>query len=199
LGDGHGEISLNDFELPDLEALPSQTVFPAHPVADRATAEVPLAASKFDCDACALKMRCCPNMAVRQVPRDIHEDARDMARRLMGTKRFLKSRDERKRVEMRFAHLKINTALNACDSEGPPVRVTNFISPPSYRTSRPWPFDPSVHPSRSRSGPLRDTSETNSRLPRPSSPVLDSPCNPGQSQLKNRLFRQHRPGADFGA
>ena len=29
-----------------------------------------------------------------------------MARRLMGTKRFLRSRDERKRVEMRFAHLK---------------------------------------------------------------------------------------------
>jgi transposase len=63
-------------------------------------------ASKFDCDACVLKMRCCPNMAARQVPRDIHEDARDIARRLMGTKRFLKSRDERKRVEMRFAHLK---------------------------------------------------------------------------------------------
>jgi hypothetical protein len=63
-------------------------------------------ASKFDCDACALKMGCCPNMAARQVPRDVHEDARDMARRLMGTKRFLKSRDERKRVEMRFAHLK---------------------------------------------------------------------------------------------
>jgi transposase len=63
-------------------------------------------ASKFDCDACALKARCCPNMAARQVPRDVHEDARDRARRLMGTKRFLKSRDERKRVEMRFAHLK---------------------------------------------------------------------------------------------
>jgi hypothetical protein len=29
-----------------------------------------------------------------------------MARRLMGTKRFLKLRDERKRIEMRFAHLK---------------------------------------------------------------------------------------------
>jgi transposase len=65
-------------------------------------------ASKFDCDACALKMRCCPKMAARQVPRDIQEDARDVARRLMGTKRFLKSRDERKRVEMRFAHLKIH-------------------------------------------------------------------------------------------
>ena len=30
-----------------------------------------------------------------------------MARRLMGSKAFVKSRDERKRVEMRFAHLKI--------------------------------------------------------------------------------------------
>jgi Transposase DDE domain len=45
-------------------------------------------------------------MAARQVARDVREDARDIARRLMGTKRFLKSRDERKRVEMRFAHLK---------------------------------------------------------------------------------------------
>lgn len=45
-------------------------------------------------------------MPVRQIPRDIHEDARDVARRKMTTRAFLKSRDERKRVEMRFAHLK---------------------------------------------------------------------------------------------
>src|SRR5579864_5346574 len=64
-------------------------------------------ASKFDCDVCPLKMKCCPNTSARHVPRDLQEDARDVARRLMGTKRFLKSRDERKRVEMRFAHLKI--------------------------------------------------------------------------------------------
>jgi transposase len=63
-------------------------------------------ASKFDCDVCALKMQCCPNMSARQIPRDIHEHARDVARRLMRTKAFHKSRDERKRVEMRFAHLK---------------------------------------------------------------------------------------------
>jgi len=62
--------------------------------------------SKLDCDVCPLKMQCCPNMIARQVPRDVHEDARELARRLMGTKRFVKSRDERKRVEMRFAHLK---------------------------------------------------------------------------------------------
>jgi len=65
-------------------------------------------ASKYDCDVCALKMQCCPNMPARQVPRDIHEDARDVARRKMKTQAFAKSRDERKRVEMRFAHLKIH-------------------------------------------------------------------------------------------
>ena len=63
-------------------------------------------ASKFDCNVCALKMQCCPNTPARQVPRDIHEHARNVARRLMRTKAFLKSRDERKSVEMRFAHLK---------------------------------------------------------------------------------------------
>lgn len=63
-------------------------------------------ASKFDCDTCALKRKCCPNTPARQVPRDVNEYARDVARRLMRTKAFLKSRDERKRVEMRFAHLK---------------------------------------------------------------------------------------------
>jgi Transposase DDE domain len=34
------------------------------------------------------------------------EDARDVARHKMETKTFLKSHDLRKRVEMRFAHLK---------------------------------------------------------------------------------------------
>jgi hypothetical protein len=38
--------------------------------------------------------------------RATHEDARDVARRKMTTKAFARSRDERKRVEMRFAHLK---------------------------------------------------------------------------------------------
>ena len=65
-------------------------------------------ASKFDCDVCALKMQCCPKSPSRQIPRDVHEYARDLTRRLMRTKAFLKSRDQRKRVEMRFAHLKIH-------------------------------------------------------------------------------------------
>jgi hypothetical protein len=45
-------------------------------------------------------------MSFRKVTRDINEDARDHARALMGTPEFDKSRDERKKVEIRFAHLK---------------------------------------------------------------------------------------------
>jgi len=63
-------------------------------------------ASLGDCRTCALKQKCCPNMPSRRIVRDVHEDARDVARRKMKTKAFARSRDERKRVEMRFAHLK---------------------------------------------------------------------------------------------
>jgi transposase len=63
-------------------------------------------ASKRDCDLCAFKMRCCPHTPARQVPRDLHEDARDVARALAKTEAFEQSRRERKKVEMRFAHMK---------------------------------------------------------------------------------------------
>jgi transposase len=63
-------------------------------------------ASKFDCQPCPLKPKCCPNAPTRKVPRDVNEEARDYARSLQGTPEFDKSRDERKKVEMRFAHLK---------------------------------------------------------------------------------------------
>ena len=63
-------------------------------------------ASKRDCGACPFKPRCCPNTPSRKVTGDVNEDARDHARDLVGTPEFEKSRDERKKVEMRFAHLK---------------------------------------------------------------------------------------------
>ena len=56
--------------------------------------------------ACPLKPKCCPTGCAALVARDVNEDARDVARRKMKTKAFLRSRDQRKRVEMRFAHLK---------------------------------------------------------------------------------------------
>jgi len=43
---------------------------------------------------------------MRYVPRDLHEDARDIARALAKTEAYERSRRERKKVEMRFAHMK---------------------------------------------------------------------------------------------
>ena len=63
-------------------------------------------ASKADCDPCPLKQNCCPNTPSRKIPRDVDEDARDVARSLAGTPAFARSRNERKKVEMLFAHLK---------------------------------------------------------------------------------------------
>jgi transposase len=63
-------------------------------------------ASTRDCGPCPLKPQCCPNLPLRKVPRDVNEAARDEARALMGTPEYERSRDERKKVEMRFAHLK---------------------------------------------------------------------------------------------
>jgi transposase len=63
-------------------------------------------ALKRDCRPCALKPQCYPKTPSRKVTRDVNEDARDYARTLMGTPEFDRSRDERKKVEMRFAHLK---------------------------------------------------------------------------------------------
>ena len=63
-------------------------------------------ALKRECRACPLKPQCCPNTPSRKVTRDVNEDAREHARTLMSTPEFDKSRDERKKVEMRFAHLK---------------------------------------------------------------------------------------------
>ena len=63
-------------------------------------------ASLADCRACPLKATCCPNVQSRRIRRDVHEDARDLARRKMETKAFETSRNQRKKVEMRFGHLK---------------------------------------------------------------------------------------------
>jgi hypothetical protein len=76
-------------------------------------------ASKYDCDTCALKKRCCPNTPARKVPRSIHEGARDMARNVAKTEAYIVSRRERKKVEMLFAHLKRILRLDRLRLRGP--------------------------------------------------------------------------------
>src|SRR6202790_171642 len=63
-------------------------------------------ASRRDCGRCPLKPQCSPKTPSRKITRDVHEDARDLSRSFVGTPEFDRSRDERKKVEMRFAHLK---------------------------------------------------------------------------------------------
>src|SRR5262249_19503954 len=60
-----------------------------------------------DCRICELKPRC-TRATFRKIARDINEEARDHARSLNGTPEYEQSRNERKKVEMRFAHLKIH-------------------------------------------------------------------------------------------
>ena len=89
-------------------------------------------ASKRDCDVCPLKPRCCTRNAARKIPRDVHEDARDVARRKMKTKAFARSRDERKRVEMRFAHLKTHHGFDPAAATRP-RRRTRRVPPCGHR------------------------------------------------------------------
>jgi transposase len=63
-------------------------------------------ASQHHCATCPVKQRCCPNTAMRKIARSIHESARDVARRIAKSPEYRRSRRERKKVEMLFAHLK---------------------------------------------------------------------------------------------
>jgi transposase len=108
-------------------------------------------ALKRDCNACPLKPRCCPNTPSRKVPRDVHEDARDHARMLMGTAAFDKSRDERKKVEMRFAHLKTHhrferMRLRGLSSASDEFHLAAIVQNLKTLANRIWPPPPKLSP-----------------------------------------------------
>lgn len=83
--------------------------------------------SRSDCGGCRLKPRCCPNTPVRNIPRDVDEDARDGARGLAATPAFEASRHRRKKVEMLFAHLKRILKLNRLRLRGPNGARDEFL------------------------------------------------------------------------
>jgi len=66
---------------------------------------LPYRASTNDCSICKLKPRCTTAVA-RKVSRDIDEDVREHVRALANTEAFQLSCRERKKVEVRFAHMK---------------------------------------------------------------------------------------------
>jgi transposase len=84
-------------------------------------------ASKYDCDPCPVKPRCCPKTPARKVPRSIYEGARDVARGIATTEEGRTSRRLRKKVEMLFAHLKRILRLDRLRLRGPTGARDEFL------------------------------------------------------------------------
>ena len=84
-------------------------------------------ASKRDCEVCALKPKCTPNMAARKIARSVHEAACDKARAIAKTEACVVSRRQRKKVEMLFAHLKRILKLDRLRLRGPNGAKDEFL------------------------------------------------------------------------
>jgi transposase len=84
-------------------------------------------ATKRDCDACQLKVRCCPGPEARKLPRHIYEEARDKARALASTPAYGDACRLRKKVEMLFAHLKRILRLSRLRLRGPNGARDEFL------------------------------------------------------------------------
>src|SRR5277367_662805 len=84
-------------------------------------------ARKQDCEACALKPKCCPNVPARKIARSVHEAARDKARAIAKTEAYAVSCRARKKVEMLFAHLKRILRLDRLRLRGPSGAKDEFL------------------------------------------------------------------------
>jgi transposase len=117
-----GTFSREDFrydEVTDAYTCPAgKTLSTSGTIVNDGTTLLYLASTR-DCTPCPLKARCCPKTPFRRVPRSIYERARDVARSLASTEAFEQSRHDRKRVEMRFAHLKRILRLGRLRLRGP--------------------------------------------------------------------------------
>jgi len=91
--------------------------------------------NKLDCDTCRLNPRCCPTRPSRKIPRDVNEDARDLARALMTTDAYRVSGLRRKRIETLFGEAKRTRRLDRLRLRGlTGARATSSYSPPPSRT-----------------------------------------------------------------
>lgn len=105
-GDFQWNEAATEYRCPQGRALRSANRFkgPHNPVTKDNT--IIYRSNPTDCSKCALKSRCCPNTPARRIQRSVHEAAREVARRIATTREYRRSRRERKKVEVLFAHLK---------------------------------------------------------------------------------------------
>jgi hypothetical protein len=106
-GEFHWDEQANEYRCPEGHALRSDWRPFVNPRTHITKADtIVYRSSQFDCAACPLKARCCPTTPIRKIARSIHENARDVARRIAKTPEYKRSRRLRKKVEILFAHLK---------------------------------------------------------------------------------------------
>ncbi len=84
-------------------------------------------ASQSDCAHCSLKDKCTPKEPARKIHRSIHENARDLARALACTEAYAQSRNDRKKVEILFAHLKRILRFDRLRLRGPIGAQDEFL------------------------------------------------------------------------
>jgi len=90
----------------------------------------------LDCDTCKLKAQCCPNDVSRKISRDLHKDARDVARALAATPQYQEACRRRKKIEMLFAHLKRILRLTRLRLSGPNGASDEFLLAATARNLR---------------------------------------------------------------
>ena len=69
-------------------------------------------ADKNDCRKCKLKSQCCANVEYRKIARSIYETSREYTRAIAKSKEYKQSQNDRKKVEVMFAHLKQHLRFN---------------------------------------------------------------------------------------
>lgn len=105
-GDFQWNEAANEYRCPQGHALRSASRFKGpHNLVTKDNTII-YRANPTDCSKCALKSRCCPNTPARRIQRSVYEAAREVARRIATTCEYRRSRRERKKVEVLFAHLK---------------------------------------------------------------------------------------------
>jgi transposase len=92
-------------------------------------------ASKADCDACALRQRCCPNTPARKVPRSIHEKARDIARAIAKSWKVERHDDSARRSKCCSLTSNAFSSWIDCDYVDQMVPATSSSSQQPPRTS----------------------------------------------------------------
>jgi len=127
-GDFIWDEQANEYRCPEDHVLRSEWRTFKKPRSRITTADTVLYTSnQYECAACPRKYHCCPNTPKRKIARSIHEDARDVARRIYTTPEYQHSRHERKKVEMLFAHLKRILKLDKLRLRGPSGARDEFL------------------------------------------------------------------------